>query len=47
MLNRLTGHLDRATRERIYQDPQNEVVRPRAAKARRQMRSYLGGERAA
>lgn len=47
VLNRLTGHLDSATRERIYQDPQNEVVRARAARARRQMRSYLGGERAA
>lgn len=47
VLNRLTGHLDSATRERVYQDPQNEVVRARAAKARRQMRSYLGGQRAA
>jgi integrase len=47
VLNRLTGHLDSATRERVYQDPQNEVVRARAAKARREMRNYLGGERAA
>ena len=47
VLNRLTGHLESAMRERVYQDPQNEVVRARAAKARRQMRSYLGGQRAA
>jgi hypothetical protein len=39
-----TGHLDSATRERVYQDPQNELVRARAAKARRQMRDYLAGK---
>jgi integrase len=44
VLNRLTGHLDSATRERVYQDPQNELVRARAAKARRQMRDYLAGK---
>jgi integrase len=38
VLNRLSGHLDSATRERIYQDPMNEVVLARAAKARRDMR---------
>ena len=41
MLNRLTGHADSATRERVYQDPQNERVRARAAEARRRMRTYL------
>jgi hypothetical protein len=44
VLNRLTGHLDSSTRERIYQDPQNELVRARASKARRDMRQYLRGE---
>jgi integrase len=44
VLNRLTGHLDSATRERVYQDPQNETVRARAAQARREMRKYLGGK---
>jgi len=47
VLNRLTGHLDSATRERVYQDPQNELVRARAAKARREMRQYLGKGRVA
>jgi hypothetical protein len=41
VLNRLTGHADSATRERIYQDPNNERVRARAAEARRNMRNYL------
>jgi hypothetical protein len=41
VLNRLSGHLDSATRERIYQDPMNEVVLARAAKARQQMRKYV------
>ena len=41
VLNKLTGHTDSATRERIYQDPQNERVRARAAEARRSMRAYL------
>lgn len=43
VLNRLTRHLDSATRERIYQDPQNELVRARAAQARRDMRQHLNG----
>ena len=42
VLNRLTGHLDSATRERVYQDPQNERVRARAAETRRRMRQRLG-----
>jgi integrase len=41
VLNRLTGHTDSATREKIYQDPRNERVRARAAEARRNMRNYL------
>jgi integrase len=41
VLNRLTGHTDSATRERVYQDPQNERVRARAAEARRSMRRFL------
>lgn len=37
-----TGKLsDSATQERIYQDPQNERVRARAAEARRNMRAFL------
>jgi hypothetical protein len=47
VLNRLTGHLDSATRERVYQDPQNERVRARAAETRRRMRQHLGEGRAA
>jgi hypothetical protein len=47
VLNRLTGHLDSATRERVYQDPQNERVRARAAETRRRMRQHLGAGRAA
>lgn len=43
VLNRLSGHLDSATRERVYQDPMNEVVLARAAKARREMRQYVRG----
>jgi hypothetical protein len=39
VLNKLTGRTDSATRERIYQDPQNE--RARAAEARRSMRASL------
>ena len=39
VLNRISGHSDSATRERIYQDPQNERVRARAAEARRNMRA--------
>jgi integrase len=41
VLNRISGHSDSATRERIYQDPQNEQVRARAAEARRNMRAFL------
>jgi integrase len=41
VLNRLTGHTDSTTRERVYQDPQNERVRARAAEARRSMRRFL------
>lgn len=44
VLNRLTGHADSSTRERIYQDPNNERVRARAAEARRSMRNYLRGD---
>jgi hypothetical protein len=47
VLNRLTGHLDSATRERVYQDPQNERVRAQAAVTRRRMRQHLGEGRAA
>jgi hypothetical protein len=47
VLNRLTGHLDSATRERVYQDPQNERVRARAGETRRRMRQHLGEGRAA
>jgi integrase len=47
VLNRISGHTDSATRERIYQDPQNERVRARAAEARRSMRlSYRRGAEA-
>jgi integrase len=41
VLNSLTGHLDSDTRERIYQDPENDRVRARAAQARRKMRDFL------
>ena len=44
VLNHLTGHADSRTRERIYQDPNNERVRARAAEARRSMRNYLRGD---
>jgi hypothetical protein len=44
VLHHLTGHADSRTRERIYQDPNNERVRAHAAEARRQMRSYLRGD---
>lgn len=42
VLNRLSGHAESSTRERIYQDQQNELVRARAARARRKMRQHLG-----
>jgi integrase len=42
VLNRLSGHAESSTRERIYQDQENELVRARAAKARRKMRQHLG-----
>ena len=46
VLNRISGHADSATRERIYQDPNNERVRAKAAEARRSMRAFLAeGER--
>jgi hypothetical protein len=46
VLNRISGHADSATRERIYQDSQNERVRAKAAEARRRMRAFLTeGER--
>lgn len=41
VLNRISDHSDSATRERIYQDAQNERVRARAAEARRNMRAFL------
>ncbi|MEX2584351.1 MAG: hypothetical protein WD766_13865 [Gemmatimonadota bacterium] len=41
VLNRLSGHKESTTRERIYQDPKNERVAARAAKARRKMRRHL------
>jgi hypothetical protein len=41
VLNRISGHTDSATRERIYQDPNNERVRAKAAEARRNMRAFL------
>ncbi|HEX6745907.1 MAG TPA: hypothetical protein VF092_01230 [Longimicrobium sp.] len=41
VLNRISGHTDSATRERIYQDPNNERVRAKAAEARRSMRAFL------
>lgn len=41
VLNRISGHSDSATRERIYQDPQNERVRARTAEARHNMRAFL------
>lgn len=46
VLNRISGHADSTTRERIYQDPNNERVRAKAAEARRSMRAFLAeGER--
>ena len=41
VLNRLSGHLDSATREQIYQDQHDDPVRARAADARRRMRQHL------
>ncbi len=41
VLNRLTGHADSATRERVYQDSENLRVAASAAKARQRMRSFL------
>ena len=40
-LNRLPGHLDSATRERVYQEKENQRVRARAAETRRSMRKHL------
>jgi hypothetical protein len=39
--DRLRGHLDSATRKRVYQDPQNERVRARAARHAGRMRQHL------
>ena len=41
VLNNLSGHADSATRERIYQERENDRVRARAAQARRSMRTFL------
>lgn len=41
VVNRLSGHTESTTPERIYQDPRNERVRARAAEARREMRRHL------
>jgi hypothetical protein len=41
VLNRISGHADGATRERIYQDPNNECMRAKAAEARRSMRACI------
>ena len=41
VLNSISGHADSATRERIYQERENERVRAKAAKARRSMRAFL------
>lgn len=46
VLNRLTGHLNTATRERTYQDREHELVGVRAACARREMRRYLSSAQA-
>jgi integrase len=41
VLNRLSGHLNSATRERIYQEKENRRARARAARARQRMRQFL------
>jgi len=41
VLNSLSGHLDSATRERVYQEKENERARARAAEARMRMRRFL------
>jgi integrase len=41
VLNRLSGHLDSATRERVYQEKENRRARARAAETRQRMRQYL------
>ena len=41
MLNRLSGHLDSATRERVYQEKENRRARARDAETRQRMRQYL------
>jgi integrase len=41
VLNRLSGHLDSATRERVYQEKENRRARARAAEIRQRMRQYL------
>lgn len=40
VLNRISGHTESATGERIYQGPNNERVRAKAAEARRSMRAF-------
>jgi hypothetical protein len=40
-LTGLSGHLDSATRERVYQEKENQRVRARAAETRRSMRKHL------
>lgn len=41
VLNRLSGHADSSTRERVYQDRDSERVRASAATARRALREHL------
>jgi hypothetical protein len=41
VLNRLSGHLESATRERVYQEKENRRARARAAETRHRMRQYL------
>ncbi|MDQ3605085.1 MAG: hypothetical protein M3418_02690 [Gemmatimonadota bacterium] len=41
VLDRLTGHLDGATRKQVYQDRESDEMRARAAKVRQSMRQRL------
>lgn len=41
MLNSISGYADSATRDRIYQERENERVRAKAANMRRSMRAFL------
>jgi integrase len=45
VLNRLSGHVDSKTRERVYQDRESEALVARAAEARRRMREALREEK--